>query len=168
MATIVIGSNSYSSYASVAEADAYLAASINYATWTALTTDDKGRFLITASRFLDTITWQSTCLPLTTQANIVTATILIAEQLALGNFALIGGAPIDDDVKRYKAGSVELEYQSKPWFITRNQWANMPVAIFNLLRPCLQLTTGVGGASSFGTDADAGESNWLGDFGLNR
>jgi hypothetical protein len=48
--SMVVGSNSY---VSVAMADAYLADSLNYSDWSAVTEDDKERLLVAASRWLD-------------------------------------------------------------------------------------------------------------------
>ena len=55
MATISIGGNDYTAYASLAEADVYLAADpANFAAWEAITDDDvKGRALIGATRSID-------------------------------------------------------------------------------------------------------------------
>lgn len=170
MADIIIDGNTYFSYASVAEANEYLTASINYAIWNALDDDTKGRYLISATRFLDTLSWQDTCLPLTSEANIKTATILIAEQIALGNTVFLGYGTNEEDVKRYKAGSVEIEYQNSPWFLSRkgSPYADMPTSIYNLIRGCLEGAQGIGGAVSFGTDGCAGDSIWNGDYRLNR
>lgn len=59
--TIIIGAESYTSYASVAEADAYLAVDpLRSAAWAALTTDQKGANLVASTRRLDTLSWQGT------------------------------------------------------------------------------------------------------------
>lgn len=56
--TIVANANSY---VSVADADAYLANSLNYATWDGLSDDEKERLLIAATRWLDQRTkWSGT------------------------------------------------------------------------------------------------------------
>ena len=58
IATIAIGTNSYTSYATVAEADAYLAADpVAAAAWAALSADDKARRLIDATRRLNLLPW---------------------------------------------------------------------------------------------------------------
>jgi len=58
---LTIGGQMYVSYASVSEADAYLAVDPAYmATWDALDDDAKGRNLIAATRHLDTLKWAGT------------------------------------------------------------------------------------------------------------
>ncbi|MCY3784595.1 MAG: hypothetical protein OXG79_12545 [Chloroflexi bacterium] len=58
---LTIGERQYVSYASVAEADNYLAVDPAYmATWNALDDDAKGRDLIAATRHLDTLLWAGT------------------------------------------------------------------------------------------------------------
>lgn len=169
MATITISGNNYNSYATVAEADIYLIPSVNFETWNLLTTDTKGKYLVSASRYLDGLPWKDSCLPLTDTGNINKATILIAEQLALGNVGITGGTVAEEDVKRYKADTVEIEYQSKPWFISSsvNPYANMPLAILNLIKNCLKgYGFSVGIASSFGTQGQAGPSIYNGDYDL--
>lgn len=173
MSIITINGVGYNSYATVDEADAYLGASINYQIWNDLDTDTKGRFLVSASRFLDGLPWKESCLPLSDSAggNINIATILIAEQLALGNVGITGGSVPEEDIKRYKAGSVELEYQAKPWFISsaQNPYAFMPRSIFNMIKNCLNgVGFTLGGSTSFGTSQSAGPSNYNGDYSLSN
>lgn len=58
LTTITIDTNSYQSYATVAEADVYLAADVDlYADWAALDNDAKSRRLVSATRRLDTLRW---------------------------------------------------------------------------------------------------------------
>lgn len=59
--TIIIGANSYTSYATVVEADAFLAVDpVRSATWNALTPDQKGTNLVASTRRLDALCWQGT------------------------------------------------------------------------------------------------------------
>jgi len=59
--TITIETVDYTSYASVAEADSYLNIDpVREATWEALTDDQKGKYLVAATRRLDLLTWQGT------------------------------------------------------------------------------------------------------------
>lgn len=61
LSTISIGGNDYTAYASVAEADEYLAVDPNRGpTWDALDVDEKGSFLVSATRRLDRENWQGT------------------------------------------------------------------------------------------------------------
>lgn len=111
MATITISGNDYSSYASVAEADAYLAADVaRYAAWAALDTDDKGRALVTASRYLYALDWVDGPPSYDTPPSaVVEATALFAADIAakpsLGNDASTGS-----NVKRVKGGEAEVEF----------------------------------------------------------
>lgn len=58
ISTITIGGVDYQSYASVAEADAYLAVDpTRSAAWAALNTDTKGSYLVAATRRMDALRW---------------------------------------------------------------------------------------------------------------
>ena len=59
ISTITIETVDYVSYASVAEADAYLNVDpVRESTWEALDTDGKGKKLVAATRRLDLLSWQ--------------------------------------------------------------------------------------------------------------
>lgn len=58
MATITIATVDYESYLSVAEGDEYFGGRLGSSAWTGASTDDKGRALITATRWLDRKIWQ--------------------------------------------------------------------------------------------------------------
>lgn len=59
LTTITIGAINYVSNASVAEADAFLAVDpVRAATWTPLTDDQKGGFLVAATRRFNPLPWQ--------------------------------------------------------------------------------------------------------------
>lgn len=111
MATITINTVDYSSFASVAEADEYLAVDVSrYAAWAALDTDEKGRALITASRYLASLEWVDGVPSYDTPpAAVVEATSLFAADIAakpaLGNDASTGS-----NVKRVKGGEAEVEF----------------------------------------------------------
>ena len=58
---LTISGNTYPSYASVEEADVYLAADADlHVTWEKLDVDDKSRRLVSATRRLDTLCWKGT------------------------------------------------------------------------------------------------------------
>ncbi len=58
MASVTIGSTNYPSYASVADADAYLAAdAIRAAAWALRNPEAKARGLVTATRLLQSLAW---------------------------------------------------------------------------------------------------------------
>lgn len=59
MATVTIGTNDYDAYVSLEDAEAYLDAQIAATTWQASTDDDqKGRAIVSATRFIDRLEWQ--------------------------------------------------------------------------------------------------------------
>ena len=59
MATVTIAGNSYDTYRSLAETETYLEAQIEAAAWQASTDDNqKGRGIVTATRFIDRQEWQ--------------------------------------------------------------------------------------------------------------
>lgn len=120
---ILIGSLHYSVYATVEEADDYLAAAIHADTWRADTTDTetKQRALITATRLLDRQSWRGdktdsdqalenprTGIDPYDYDNVVSATI----ELAL---ALVDGSEAQNEttankIVSLKAGSVSLQF----------------------------------------------------------
>lgn len=130
--SITIGSNSYDSYATVAEADIYLAVDPNRnPVWSALTADQKGINLISATRLLDTLNWvgtktsptQNTAWPRTNvlypdgtpvgvndlPIEVENATILLAGSIAIdADVAISGGSA--SNKKKVKAASIELEF----------------------------------------------------------
>lgn len=134
ISTITIGANDYTAYASVAEADIYLAVDpVRSATWAALTTDQKGQYLVAATRRLDLLTWSGTktgdegtqinAWPRTgvTYADgtavstsevpqeVEDATILLAGTIASTPTAS-GAGDSSSNNKRVKAGSAEVEF----------------------------------------------------------
>ena len=129
--TIAIGGNSYISYASVPEADAYLAVDpVRGATWAGLTTDQKGANLVAATNRLDLLDYSGTKV-VATQANdwprenafcngvavtdtdvpleIQNATILIAGSIALDASQADAGTS-GSNIKRVEAGSAVVEF----------------------------------------------------------
>lgn len=169
MQTITISTNDYDSYVSVAVADAYLVPSLGYATWSALTTDQKGAFLIQSTRFLDALNWKDAY---DTQAEreavqaILDACVEIASLFAQGSTSWIGGIVPEDATKRLKAGSAEIEYMARPWFAVKS--INWPPYLLLLLTDYLAgNSSAVGlGISAQGTDGTAGDSLYNGDYGL--
>lgn len=132
--TITIGSNTYDSYATVAEADIYLAVDPNRnSVWSSLTPDQKGSNLISATRLLDTLNWvgiktnpspaQNTQWPRTNvfypdgtavgvndlPIEVENATILLAGSIAIDSEVAISGSS-GSNKKRIKAASLELEF----------------------------------------------------------
>lgn len=157
MASIVISGNTYFSYASVADADLYLAVDPNAATWNALSADAKGTLLIQSTRFIDSLCFIDA---VDTQAErelnpvFADATIMIAGLLSTGDNAILGGTAISGstDAQSYKAGSVALTYFRNLDTLFPTAYSAWPNNIFNLLKPYLcSQNTGIGFAESFGT-----------------
>lgn len=171
MATITISGNDYFSYATVEDADIYLIPSFNYATWSVLSADQKGSYLVAASRFLDSLCWTD---GYKTQAEreatsaIVNAAIEIAAMFSTGETAWIGVNVPSEDIKRLKAGTAEIEYQTRPWFILKS--INWPPYLYAMLKDyfCKVSFLDSLGAVSFGTDGEAGPSVYNGDYDLNN
>lgn len=148
MATITINANDYSSFASVAEADEYLAVDMaRYAAWAALDADDKGRALVTASRYLYSLDWTDGPPSYDTPpAAVVEATALFAADIAakpsLGNDASTGS-----NVKRVKGGEAEVE------FFRPTAGAALPAYLLRLLGDLLgNDVTWADGGTSYGTE----------------
>jgi hypothetical protein len=101
------------SYADVAYADDYLVFDPTYSEWSALTNDAKSRFLVTATRFLDTLNWAE---PWDTQTEreaenkIVQACVILASMISRGEADFISTGTTASGTKRLKAGSAEIEF----------------------------------------------------------
>jgi hypothetical protein len=133
ISTITIGGVDYTAYASVAEADPYLAVDPVRATaWAALTTDQKGANLVAATRRLDLLAWegekaggasQAEAFPRTglTYADgtaapddevpqaVEDACILLAGSIAI-TAATSGAGSSGTNIKSVKAGSAAVEF----------------------------------------------------------
>ncbi|MCY3911921.1 MAG: hypothetical protein OXG43_01585 [Chloroflexi bacterium] len=123
LSSVTLGSTSIPTYASVAEANAYMLAEAGpqRTTWNAAETDAKRRALVTATRALDRLPWrgtkaqasQATAWPRAgigttgVPAGIEAAAILIAADLVRHPRELTGDAM---DVKREQIGPKEAEY----------------------------------------------------------
>lgn len=129
MATITIGSSSYESYSSVAEADDFYLASSSYAAWSAYGIDDRKRGLVSATRLLERQSWQGakvsdsqtlefprtglTCNGVDIDS--AGSSTRISDACNLLALKILNGDPVETkssqeaEVKRIKAGSVEVE-----------------------------------------------------------
>jgi hypothetical protein len=156
MATVTIAGTDFTTYAALAEADEYMLASFDYPTWTAKSDDDKGRYLVSATRLLDAQTWQSTYDTFAEReavADIVNASIEIASMFAKGETAFYGAEASSGQQKRAKADTVEVEYFRNFATLDVRKSTDFPPYIFGLLRPYLASSTSIGaGAFSAGTD----------------
>jgi len=185
--TIIISAVNYTSYASVAEADDYLAVDpVRKVTWEALSNDDKGLNLVAATRRLDLLIWQGEKTGGSSQENkwprtgvsfpdgsavsttevpqeVENATILLAGSIAISAKVAEQGDS-GTNTKRVKAGSAEVEFfrqqAGKP---LQDETAFQLIVIFTEAAATSDalgpLATGTDGESTF-TDID--------QFGRNR
>lgn len=130
MAEITIGTSTYEAFTSVADADEYLLADIARAVaWEALTDDQKGRALVSATRMLLTMPWCDAAPdPAEVQAEpIPSVTAMLAADLAASP-DLFADASGSSNIKRAKAGSAEVEF-----FSPVDGAAPLPMALWNIL-----------------------------------
>lgn len=163
MVQITLSGNQYFSYASVAQADEYLVPDINYATWSALSTEAKGARLIQATRLLDGLSYIENADTQDERDNIEAfkfATILIASYVATGGIAILGASVAAAQTKRLKAGSVESEEFRANSFYFPSAYSDWPKNILSLIKPYLQTSASAYAVSVFGTDG----ASPLGDY----
>lgn len=161
MQTILIGSQPYDAYRTVAQADTYLAAAFHAGTtWSGASTANKGQALITATRILDRQKWAAAY---DTQAEREDVTKIQEASMEMA-LALIDGADFQTEevtgqkLQSITAGSVSLTYfrgaEGRPH--------RFPTIVNELLRDYL---AGAGlsiGMVATGTD---GVSSTADDFG---
>lgn len=163
MEVVLVDSQPYDAYASVAQADLYLAAAIHAGTtWTGASDNTKGQALVTATRILDRQRWADAY---DTQAERedVAAIQDASVEMAL---ALVDGSDLQTEqqtgqkLQSIRAGSVALSYfRGAEGTPTR-----FPTIVNELLRDYLAgdtatmvgVATGVGGTSS--TEDDFGHT----------
>lgn len=172
--TITISAVDYTAYASVAEADPYLAVDpVRAVTWAALSADQKGGFLVAATRRLDLLDWEGEKTGGAAQENkwprtgltypdgtavsttevpkeVENAAILLAGSIAITASKADAGTS-GSNTKRVKAGSAEVEFfrSTLPGTALQDETA------FKLIGPFLggALTALFGGAT--GTDGSS-------------
>lgn len=156
MATVQIDSLEFDTYASLADADEYLAGDASAASWRAVTTEDndRGRALVTATRLIDRTGWggektdvdQIHAFPRTgfpdfdediVPQAVIDASILLARDIQAGS-SVDSQAVTGSNVRRQKAGSVEIEYFN-PNLLTDP--SRFPTAVEELLAPFLPSVT---------------------------
>ena len=172
MATVTIGSTTYDTYSSVAAADIYFNGSTGYATWGALSEDQKSRSLVEATRLLDRQSWQGEkeddCQVLDfprvglTDCNgnaiteeesfalAVEASQLLALDL-LQSSDQVNNQTTENTTKRLKAGSVEIEY-FRP---TAGQPTRFSQPVMELIGCFLSGSAQISGSIGSGTDGVA-------------
>jgi len=174
MPTITINSNDYFSYASVSDADLYL--SPISATWLALTNDEKGGYLIQATRYLDTLPWTNVCGTTSeersSKQNIINATSEIAFLIFNDSAPFLSSSGAEGNgIKRLKADVAEIEYQSS-WQQAKfasSPFYGLPTRILKMLPPCISISTqNVGGIISFGTDSSLVDTDFSYNYNLGR
>lgn len=188
ISTITISTVNYTAYASVAEADPYLAVDpVRAAAWAALTTDQKGGYLVAATRRLDLLNWMGTktgdegtqvnAWPRTSVSyedgtavsttevppEVENATILLAGSIARTNSVADAGTS-GSNKKRLKAGSAEIEY-----FKPTSGVALQDETVWGLVKQFLdglRVSTATGGyASGTGGTSSFEDNDYLG-YGL--
>lgn len=158
MAVISLNGVDYFSYSTVAEADQVLFPQPNTEAWFLLTEDGKGRNLVAASSWLDSLPWKDECSPQSVREgkpSIVNASIFLANSIANGDTAFLGGVVQEAATKRLKAGSAEIEYFANISAFTSNSnspLTNLPPYIRSLIIGCIGGTgnSGFGGSIAFG------------------
>lgn len=154
MATIVIDTTNYASYASVDEADAYLKAASHAANWEAATLLQKQQALVTATRLFDRQSWLPTYNTFALRlavASIVEATIELALALIDGE-TVQSASTTGSDIASMSAGSVSISFRR----MASGQVATrFPLIVQELLRAYLE-GAGVGSyVSVSGVDAES-------------
>lgn len=151
MATITIGTNTYPSFVTVAEADDYLAADVERAaTWEAREDDEKGRGLVSATRFLLRLEWADTPPdPDGTPPQVVKDACCLLAADMLTNPTLYSNPSTASNVKSAGAGSAKVE------FFRPQSGTPLPTLIWSMLGPLLgSASGGVSGSygAAYGTD----------------
>lgn len=151
--SVTISGTDFPTYATVAEADAYLSASLAGEAWTALTADGKAIRLVEATRLLDRQTWRAGYQIFAERAAvpaIVSASIEIAGILAAGETDIITSGSSEATVKREKVGPLEVEY-----FRSFTTAGRFPPVIMDLVGGYLAgNTSGRGFGGAFTSDTD--------------
>lgn len=183
MATITIGSVTYTVYSDISDADDYFNGSTRFSDWDGLTTDEKGRALVSSTRLLERQTWQGNktdsgqdlAFPRTgltdrdgneVDDSTIPADVIEASQL-LALFIHLEElneqtSSTEDLNKRIKAGSVEIE----KFRADKDTVKKFPNQIIELIGAFLASQTIIAGSLSFGTDGEAldDEFNFSGGF----
>jgi hypothetical protein len=163
--SVTIGSATYETYATVEEADAYLAADFTATAWRDETDEDaKARALVTATRLLDRQVWpgqktdedQDQAWPRTGVSGVdeddipqavIDACCLLAKYIHEGS-TLETSTTTANNTKRLKAGSAEIEY-----FFPLTNGTRLPLPVMELLAGLLGTAgSAITAAQSFGTD----------------
>lgn len=156
MKSVTINGREHDSYASLAEADEYLDASVAADDWDGTPLADRARALVEATRLLDRQRWAQ---PYDDRAQraasvrVVHACIEIAALVAQGAVSILTASSTNDMIKSIKAGSVAIEYTGKSTAGERFP-ANLLEILDGMLLSSGSRPVGValGGGLSYGTD----------------
>lgn len=164
MAEIIINATSYDAYVTVDEADAYLEGDFTATAWRAETDEDaKARAIVSASRYLDRLSWvgekatpdQPLAWPRSgidgiddyeIPQQVLDACCLLAKYIHEGQ-PIETSQTTQSNVRRIKAGSVEQEF-----FYPFTLGTKMPMPVQDLLAGLLAGGSIVAGSRSYGTD----------------
>lgn len=177
--SLVVGTNSY---IDVTDADTYFDDAIHASAWEDSTSDIKAKALVTATRMMDRQDWNGTKYQdaptqvldwprsglFDSEGNALSETVVPQEildatcELALAlvqNSGLQDSTNTGNNIKRLKAGSVELEY------IRGTSGSRFPTIIDELVGLWLAGSPNYSGPFIYGAD---NESDFSDDFNLNR
>lgn len=186
MGTVTIGASTYNVYADVATADEYYNGSTDYATWAALSTDEKARALVSATRLLDRQRWQGTqtvdgqdlawpragvvdCAGEAVDDSVIPQSVIDAS-MVLALYDATGSnvqtsATSEDLTKSLAAGSVSISY----FRADSANYARFPLPVMELIGCFLAgfgaTSPGVG-ALSYGTDGESYNGDFSQDEGF--
>lgn len=153
MDTVTIGTTTYDSYSSQANADTYLAASIWATDWNAPAADNtKGAALVTATRWMDEATWDTAY---NTQAlRFAEAPIVQACQelaaLLVGD-ANLRSSMLEPQIRSMKADTVQLQY-FRPADVQISTF--FPTRVMALLAPYLASNDVLPSSIAYGTSTE--------------
>jgi len=143
MATIDLGDNQYSSYATAAEADTYLAADVGLsAPWAALSDEQKARALISATRHLVGLTWTAGDAPeFTDIPDTVRDVCSILAANVAADPSILDGTSGESNIRKAGAGSAQVEFFSP----TRGRI--LPKRLTGMLGALVSIGRGASGAA---------------------
>lgn len=181
LTNITIGGETYVSYATVAEADAYLAVDPTRGpSWSPLTNDEKGTFLVSATRRLDLLNWKGEKTGGATQENEWPRTGVtyedgtpvptndVPKEVENACILTAGSINLDPEVsnqggtgtntKKVEAGSAKVTF-----FRPQSGVAYQDTTAYTLIRPFLESSTSTLGILASGTDGTStfeDETRW--------
>ena len=164
MGSVTIGANSYDIYGTTSGADDYLAARIGATEWASATATTQAQALVTGTRQIEAYL---TKLGLTADPSASVDTEIEQANYELA-YALVVDSTIQDSTnfglneKRYKAGSVELEYFSP------QKGGRFPSIVQTLLNNWIAAQGGGGSSVGLASGTDEVSSLDAADFGISE